>query len=286
MATTFYNQATLSYNGISTTSNTVTGEIIDTLTVTKNVLTDTYNSDSTLTYVVNLINTGPTALTSLTLSDDLGAYDYSDTTTLTPLTYLPGTIQYYVNGVLQTTPTVTDQSPLTVTGVNIPAGGNAALIYQASVNEFASPEAAGNITNTATVTGDGLVSAVTASRTVTPSGEPILSINKAVSPTSVSENGELTYTFTIENIGNTDAEATDNVSVTDVLSPVLDSLVVTLNGAPLTLGTDYTYDTDTGTLVTTPGRITVPAATYTQNPTTGAWSVTPGSTVLTVTGTV
>ena len=68
--------------------------------------------------------------------------------------------------------------------------------------------------------------------------------------------------------------------------PVLDSLVVTLNGAPLTLGTDYTYDTDTGTLVTTPGRITVPAATYTQNPTTGAWSVTPGSTVLTVTGTV
>jgi len=286
MATTFYNQATLSYNGISTTSNTVTGEIIDTLTVTKNVLTDTYNSDSTLTYVVNLINTGPTALTSLTLSDDLGAYDYSDTTTLTPLTYLPGTIQYYVNGVLQTTPTVTDQSPLTVTGVNIPAGGNAALIYQASVNEFASPEAAGNITNTATVTGDGLVSAVTASRTVTPSGEPILSINKAVSPTSVSENGELTYTFTIENIGNTDAEATDNVSVTDVLSPVLDSLVVTLNGAPLTLGTDYTYDTDTGTLVTTPGRITVPAATYTQNPTTGAWCVTPGSTVLTVTGTV
>lgn len=286
MATTFYNQATLSYNGISTTSNTVTGEIIDTLTVTKNVLTDTYNSDSTLTYVVNLINTGPTALTSLTLSDDLGAYDYSDTTTLTPLTYLPSTIQYYVNGVLQTTPTVTDQSPLTVTGVNIPAGGNAALIYQASVNEFASPEAAGNITNTATVTGDGLVSAVTASRTVTPSGEPILSINKAVSPTSVSENGELTYTFTIENIGNTDAEATDNVSVTDVLSPVLDSLVVTLNGAPLTLGTDYTYDTDTGTLVTTPGRITVPAATYTQNPTTGAWSVTPGSTVLTVTGTV
>lgn len=286
MATTFYNQATLSYNGISTTSNTVTGEILDALTVTKSVLTDTYNADSTLTYVVNLINTGPTVLTALTLSDDLGTYDYSETLSLTPLTYLPGTLQYYVNGVLQATPAVTVGPPVTVTGLNIPAGGNATLIYQARVNEFASPESAGSITNTVTVTGDGLVSEVSASETVTASGEPILSITKSVSPTSVSENGELTYTFVIENIGNTTADASDDIIVTDNFSPILSSLTVALNGVPLTLGSDYTYDTDTGVFATTVGRITVPAATYTQNTATGAWTVTPGTTVLTISGTV
>ena len=34
------------------------------------------------------------------------------------------------------------------------------------------------------------------------------------------------------------------------------------------------------------GRITVPAATYTQNPATGVWTVDPGVAVITVTGTV
>ena len=45
MATTFYNTATLSYNGITTRSNTVTGEISETLTVTKTALTDRENAE-------------------------------------------------------------------------------------------------------------------------------------------------------------------------------------------------------------------------------------------------
>jgi len=37
---------------------------------------------------------------------------------------------------------------------------------------------------------------------------------------------------------------------------------------------------------TVPSAITVPAATFTQNPATGAWSVIPGVSTLVVTGTV
>ena len=39
-------------------------------------------------------------------------------------------------------------------------------------------------------------------------------------------------------------------------------------------------------LITVAGQITVPAATYTQDPTTGVWTITPGVSILTVTGTV
>ena len=49
--------------------------------------------------------------------------------------------------------------------------------------------------------------------------------------------------------------------------------------------TDYTYDETTGIFATLPGRITVPAATYTQAED-GTWVTTPGTAVLTVTGTV
>jgi len=53
----------------------------------------------------------------------------------------------------------------------------------------------------------------------------------------------------------------------------------------LTPGTDYTYDETTGAFATVPGVITVPAATFTQNPD-GTFNTTPGTSSLVVTGTV
>ena len=47
----------------------------------------------------------------------------------------------------------------------------------------------------------------------------------------------------------------------------------------------FYYET-TGEFATVPGQITIPAAVYTQDPVTGEWSVEPGVSVLTVTGTV
>ena len=59
-----------------------------------------------------------------------------------------------------------------------------------------------------------------------------------------------------------------------------------LDGTALAEGTGYTYAITEGDFATVPGVITVPAATYTQDPVSGVWSVTPGTTVLTVTGTI
>ena len=281
----FSNQATLSYNGNVALSNIVTGEIVEVLTATKNALRPTYTPDDTVTYVINIINSGTTAVAGVTLSDNLGAYPIA-TQTVVPLNYVPGSLKFYVNGVLQPTPSITAGPPLTVTGLTIPAGANAALVYEATVNTLAPPTVGGSVTNTATVTGGGLTAPITAAETINSTAAPILSIGKSVSPATVSENGQLTYTFQIQNRGNTAATATDNVVVTDNFNPILNPITVTLNGQALTAGTDYTYDATTGAFATVPGRITVPAATYAQSTTTGAFTIAPGSAVLTVTGTV
>ena len=73
--------------------------------------------------------------------------------------------------------------------------------------------------------------------------------------------------------------------LTDTFDPALTGLTVTYNGDAWTEGDNYTYDAATGTFATIAGQITVPAATYTQE-TDGTYTVTPGTTTVTVTGTV
>lgn len=281
---TFTNKATLTYNGRTTDSNTVTGNYTETLSVTKTAVNSTYAGDSQITYAVSLINSGITPFTGLTLTDDLGGYSFN-TETLYPLTYVDGTLRYYVNGVLQAAPTVTDTVPLTVEGLNVPAGGNALLIYQAQVNEFAPLDTESTIVNTATVTGGGIAEPLSDSETVATLDEANLSITKSLSPTQVGEGGAITYTFLIRNVGNTPAVATDNAVVTDIFNPILSITSVTLDGTPLTEGVGYTYDETTGEFATTEGTITVPAATYTQQPD-GSYETVPGFTTLVVSGTI
>ncbi len=282
---TFFNQASLSYNNTVTNSNIVTGELLEVLSATKTSLPATYRVGDNVTYIISLVNAGNLAYTGLTVTDDLGAYAFN-TGTVTPLAYDDGTVRYYVNGVLQPAPTVTAGPPMTVTGISVPAGGNATIVYSATVNDFAPVAAGGSITNTATLSGGGLTTAVSADSTVTPQAAPNLSITKAVNPTSVVENGELTYTFVIQNLGNTAADATDNVILTDTFDPILELTAVTLNGTPLAETTGYTYNPATGEFATVTGAITVPAATFTQDPATGAYVTTPGIVTLTVSGRV
>lgn len=282
---TFTNRATLSYNGVTTDSNVTVGEILEALSLSKNAVNATYGPGETVTYVVYLVNNGTAPFTGLTVTDSLGGYAAGDGTAY-PLSYVDGTLRYYVNGVLQTQPTVTAGPPMTLTGVSIPGGGNAALVYEAQVSRFASPIAGGSVTNRATVTGPGVTTPLTALATVTPRAEPLLTVNKSLSPAVVAENGQLTYTFLIQNLGNTATVATDTTVLTDTFNPIIRNLTATLNGRALVAGTDYTYDEVTGAFATTAGTITVPAATYTQNPATGEWGTVPGSAVLTVTGTI
>lgn len=279
----FTNKATLSYNGRTVDSNTVTGTYTEALTVSKNALTDTYGQSSTLIYVVSLVNLGGSSVSGVTVTDDLGAYAFG-TETVYPLAYVNGSIAYYVNGVLQGDPTVTSTQPLVISGLSIPAGGSALLIYEARVTEFAPLDTDATIVNIATVSGD-FSETLTASETVTAESGPMLTITKGLTPTTVPENGALTYTFTIQNFGNTAAVATDNLVVTDLFDPILTITGVTLNGQALSEPTDYTYNATTGEFATVQSVITVPAASYTQNAD-GSYTVIPGETVLTVSGTI
>ena len=280
----FTNQATLSYNNTVTTSNITTGELLEVLSVTKTALSGTYTPQDTVVYVVNLANTGTAAFTGLTVTDDLGAYDY-DGGTLVPLDYVDGTLRYFLNGVVQATPTVTAGPPLSVSGITVPAGGNALLVYEARLNQYAPLDIEATVTNTVTVTGGGLSAPLSDTATVAAAAAPYLTISKSLSPLTVSENGQLTYTFVIQNTGNTPALLSDNAAITDTFDPILSDLTVTFNGEVWTEPDDYTYNEATGLFATVPGRITVPAATFTQNES-GAWVITPGTATLTVTGTV
>ena len=281
----FTNQAILRYNNTVTNSNIVVGNIVQSLEISKTAVRTEYSADGDTTFVISLTNSGTTAYTGLTVTDNLGTNAFGERN-VTPLTYSDGSVKYYVNGVLQAAPTVTAGPPLVFTGINVPANGSTLIVYTARVNEYAPLATGGTVTNTATVNGGGLSAAVTATATLPVETAPQLTVTKSVNPTSVVENGELTYTFVIQNLGNTEAGAGDNAVLTDKFDPVLNITSVSYNGAAWTSPTQYTYDASTGAFATVAGAITVPAATYTQNPDTGAYSVTPGTGTLTVTGTV
>lgn len=280
----FTNMATLSYSGGQINSNIVTGELQEALTVSKAAVSASYTIGETATYVLTLVSSSAAAISGLTISDDLGAYT-SGGSTVYPLNYEAGTLLYYINGVAQAAPTVTAGPPLSISGVSVPAGGNAVLVYQTRVSAYASPEVEGEISNTVTVTGGGLATALTAAATTAARLAPQLSISKALSPTVVTENGQLTYTFTIQNFGNVAVSAADEAIITDTFDPILRDISVTYNGAAWTAGTNYSYDQTSGVFATVAGQLTVPEASFSQN-TDGSWAITPGTSTLTVTGTV
>ena len=281
----FTNQAQLSYNNATVNSNVAVGEVLEVLSANKTAVTTTYAQGGDITYVISAVNSGATPIGGITVTDNLGAYMFGETT-LYPLTYKDGSVRLYINGVLQAAPIVVAGPPLVVSGITLPANSNMVLIYEANVNTFAPLGDEDSIINIATVSGNGISTPITVTETVTPISEAMLDITKSISPVPVAENGVVTYTFVIRNSGNAPADTSANVTLTDTFNPILSDLTVLLNGVALAEGTGYTYAVTEGDFATVPGVITVPAATYAQDPVSGVWSVTPGTTTLTVTGTI
>ena len=281
----FTNQATLTYNGNSTNSNIAYGEILDVLAATKTAVEGSYTPGQLVTYVVTLRNTGNASLNGLVVTDDLGGYNFNGTTVY-PLTYENGSAALFSNGVPQPAPTVSAGPPLVFNNITVPAGGDVVIVYQAQANDYANPEVGSTIDNTVTITGDGLSAPITATETIDASVEPMLAISKSITPAQVVDNDRVTYTFVIQNSGNQAVVATDNAAITDTFDPILTALTVTFNGTAWTQGVQYNYSETTGLFATIPGQILVPAATYVQNPVTGAYTATPGISTLIVTGTI
>ena len=281
----FFNQASISYGGFVTNSNLASGEVLDTLAVTKSAISTGYGPSGGAVYAISLVNSGTTIIGGITVTDDLGAYPLGGTTVV-PLDYVDGSATLYVNGTPATTPTVTAGPPLTFTGINLPAGASALLLYEVTANGYAPLAAGSSISNTATVNAEApcVEGPIEATADLAVRSFTALSIAKSVSPDTVSSCEEVTYTFIIQNAGNEAVLATDDLVVSDTFTPALSNLDVSLNGTPLAEGTGYTYDETTGLFTTTAGQITVPAATFTQDPITGVVTTTPGVAILTVTG--
>ncbi len=282
---TFSNQATLSYAGTETNSNVVTGELLEVLSLTKTAVTPSYRRDGRVTYFVSLLNTSASPFDALTITDSLGAYS-DDGSLLTPLDLVPGSVRLFVNGILTPTPSVSAGPPLVISDLSVPAEGNILLLYDTLVNDFAPVEAGSTITNTVRLTGCGVTTPLTASETVTAESAAVLTISKSLFPVSVTENGRLTYTFAIQNTGSEPATASDALVITDTFDPILSDITVTFNGELWTSPDNYTYNTLTGLFTTADGQITVPAASFARDPISGRFVMTPGVSVVQVTGTI
>ena len=280
----FTNQAQLKYGNAVTNSNIAVGEILEVLSASKTAVRDTYGQNDSVTYLIALVNSGTVPVTGLTLTDDLGTYAFGQET-LTPLTYVAGTVTYYINGTKQAAPTAVAGPPLVISGISVPAGGHTVIAYEAEVNRYAPLDLESNITNTAVISGNG-ITPISVNETVNARVEPILTITKSISPVPVTENGTLTYTFLIQNSGNAAADAASAAVIVDTFDPRLSNLSVSFNGTAWTEPENYTYDETTGLFSTTAGQVTVPAGTFVQDPNTGEWTVTPGISTLVVTGTI
>lgn len=101
MPTQITNQASLVYNYGSATGNAVsniaTTTLLDPIAADKTSVGDTYRPGENITYVLSIQNHGNTALTGISITDNLGSYTVGGTT-VTPLTYA-NSASLYINGV-------------------------------------------------------------------------------------------------------------------------------------------------------------------------------------------
>jgi uncharacterized repeat protein (TIGR01451 family) len=157
------------------------------------------------------------------------------------------------------------------------------LVYSADTNVFAPLGTDGDIVNKVTVSGAGF-EPVTASETIAYTEGIDLAISKSLSPAAVEENGEVTYTFVIQNFGTAPAEAVDNVIFSDAFTPALSGITAEFNGTAWVSGANYAYDPDTGVFTSLDGQVTVPAAQFSQDETSGEWTTQAGVSTLIIKG--
>ena len=285
---TIENFATVSYTsgGISETkvSNLAEIGLESAISFTKSTLGETYGEDDVITYILSMTNTSASTITNVSITDDLGTFIFG-TLELSPLTYTAPAL-LLIDGQDVSTQLTVDTSTagsLVFSFPALPAGATANIVYRAAVNEYAPLDVNASVTNTATLTSDSDCADGTATATITAVSAANVSVFKQMSPNPVICGDTVTYTIRIYNYGNIAAE---NVVLTDTFNPAPENITVSRDGV-LLIGTDYTYVNGTLTVPSTAqSPVTVPAATFIRDVTTGIVNVTPGMIEYTSTGTI
>jgi uncharacterized repeat protein (TIGR01451 family) len=287
MAQLITNQASVAYeyNGqnVSVLSNIASATLTEPLSVEKVSVGSVYRYGDEIYYSVSFENSGSTALSGVTVTDDLGTYTpVGSAVAVTPLTYV-GPAILLIDGIYSggITPTV-GQGSVIFTIPALAAGSRAQILYRAAVNSFAPLQPGAVITNTATLSAIGVNAPVSDSNTITVDAYAQVTVTKSMSPSSVVDGDALTYTFIINNYGNSPAE---NIVLRDAFDPAPQNITVQLNGVTQ-VATAYTYVDGVLTFPApgSPDMLTLPAATITQDPITGEVSINPSSLTITVTG--
>lgn len=281
------NQASVSYaygertaRALSNVAETV---LTDPVTATKTALGTDYRAGEQITYILTAQNGTAAPITDLVVTDNLGTFTDAGVT-VTPLSYL-GPAYLYINGVFsgELTP-ATGRDEVIFTLPALPVGANAVIVYQAQVNEYAPLGQANEIDNIALFESASLGLSQTAEAAIQTENYADVRIVKTMTPNPVTDGERLTYVFTISNYGNEDAT---DVTLTDTFSPAPTAITVSVDGTTVP-PSGYSY---TGGTLVLPGadptqELTIPAATYTRDATTGIYTVNPGTVTVTVTGTI
>ena len=283
---TIENFATVSYTsgGVAATkiSNLAQIELDSSLSFSKTTLGSTYTAGTALTYILSVTNSSASAVTGITITDDLSTFTYG-TQELTPLTFTEPAL-LLINGQDQTASLTVDSSAanaVVFTIASLAPGATANIVYNAQPNQFAPLDQGSSVTNTAELVSDSDCAGGTASATATVADAADIEVVKTMSPNPVICGETVTYTIRIYNYGNINAE---DVVLADTFVPAPENITVTRNGV-LLVATDYTYVDGTLTVPAASGD-TVPAATFTRDPVTGEVGVTPGVVEYVITGTI
>lgn len=285
---TIENFATVSYTsgGVTETkvSNLAEIGLESAISFTKTTLGETYGEDEVVTYILSMTNTSTSAITNVSITDDLGTFVFG-TLELTPLTYAPPAL-LLIDGQdvsAQLTVDTATAGSLVFSFPTLPAGATANIVYRAAVNEYAPLDVNASVTNTATLTSDSDCADGTASATITAVSAANVSVFKQMSPNPVICGDTVTYTIRIYNYGNIAAE---NVVLTDTFNPAPTNITVSRDGTLLPAN-EYSYVDGTLTVPAgTTTAVSVPAATFVRDATTGIVTVTPGMIEYTITGTI
>lgn len=274
MATQVSNQASVNYTfsgsptSITESSNVNIITLLDqnSLTLNKYTQDTTFTPGGTVTYFVDITNTGTQYFTGVRIVDDLPNY----------LTYIPGTAILYINGqalaaqVASTNPLTFTLSPL--------AGGNSMILSYVVRVSASIPSSVTSLTNTANGIGYAAMGEATdsSSTTITRSSSANLTITKTASTSQVNYNEVFSYTITLTNSGLTNAEVNN----------IIDQLPTNFNISSITLkiGNNQTTLSPSEYVITSTNELTIPSATGPTIIVPASSSSGDGTAVVTITG--